>query len=274
MDRAGDPRPGSGSPLERVAERVRRFLRPPRTLRPTRAGWLFFALTFGVGFSAMNSGNNLLYMVLSLLLAFLVLSGVLSESALRGIRVRRRLPREIFAETPVPVVIEIHNAGTRVPSFALVVEDLAGPRTERATPAGRIFCLRIGPGETESRAYRLSAPRRGPLRLAGFRVSTRFPFGLFSKAMLVESPAEALVYPRVEPLPVRHEESARAQTGRASGGSRGESPEVAGLVVAQPGGLRALSARATGSAAGLGAGALLVAHRQRLDARVDEGLRG
>ena len=37
------------------------------------------------------------YRVLALMLAFLVLSGVLSESALRGSRVRRRLPRELFA---------------------------------------------------------------------------------------------------------------------------------------------------------------------------------
>ena len=75
-----------------LERRLRRWLRPPRTLRPTRAGWVFFALTLGVGLAALNTGNNLMYMVLSLLLSFLVLSGVLSESALRGIQVRRLLP--------------------------------------------------------------------------------------------------------------------------------------------------------------------------------------
>ena len=60
--------------------RARRWLRPPRTLRPTRAGWSFFALCFGVGFAALNTGNNLLYLVMALMLAFLVLSGVLSEA--------------------------------------------------------------------------------------------------------------------------------------------------------------------------------------------------
>ena len=39
-------------------------------LRPTRAGWIFFLLTFGVGFAALNTGNNLLYLVLSLMLSF------------------------------------------------------------------------------------------------------------------------------------------------------------------------------------------------------------
>jgi len=108
-----------------LSPRVGRWLRPPRKLRPTRAGWWFFVLIFGVGFAALNTGNNLLYLVLSLMLAFLVLSGVLSESALRGISVRRRLPRELFAEAFCSVGLEITNRQQRVPSFAIVVEDRA-----------------------------------------------------------------------------------------------------------------------------------------------------
>ena len=126
MDRPRDSRAGAGSPLSRRAvwqQRIARWLRPPRTLRPTRAGWLFFLITFAVGFAALNTGNNLLYLVLSLMLAFLVLSGVLSESALRGISVRRRLPRELFAEVFCSVGLEITNRQQRVPSFAIVVED-------------------------------------------------------------------------------------------------------------------------------------------------------
>ena len=88
---------------------LERWLRPPRTLRPTRAGWIFFALTLGVGFAALNTGNNLMYMVLSLLLSFLVLSGVLSESALRGIQVRRLLPAELVAEREAIVGVEVSN---------------------------------------------------------------------------------------------------------------------------------------------------------------------
>ncbi|HEX9618723.1 MAG TPA: hypothetical protein VF989_01230, partial [Polyangiaceae bacterium] len=91
MDRARDSRARTRPAL---TLRLRRFFRPPRTLRPTRAGWSFFALTFGVGFAALNTGNNLLYLVLSLMLSFLVLSGVLSESALRGIGLRRRIPSD------------------------------------------------------------------------------------------------------------------------------------------------------------------------------------
>jgi uncharacterized protein (DUF58 family) len=199
-------------------------------LRPTRAGWLFFAITLGVGFAAMNTGNNLLYMVLSLLLAFLVLSGVLSESALRGLSVRRRLPRELFAGAPAPVGIEIHNAQRRVPSFAIVVEDLLAG----GSPAGRVFALRVGPGGTVTRSYALTPAARGELAFRGFRVATRFPFGLFSKAMRLDVPGAALVYPAIAPAPLARETQGR-ETGESAVGTRGESASAASLRAFAPG---------------------------------------
>ena len=72
-------------------------IRAWRRIRFTSGGIAFTLGTVAVGFAAMNTGNNLLYLVLSLLLAFLALSGVMSETALRGIEVRRRLSRDIHA---------------------------------------------------------------------------------------------------------------------------------------------------------------------------------
>lgn len=182
--------------------RLRRWLRPPRKLRPTRAGWCFFVLVLGVGFASLNTGNNLLYLVLSLMLAFLVLSGVFSESALRGIRIARRVPRELYAETDNTVALDISNTGRRFASYAIAVEDLARNATGREVPCGRCFTLRVGPGETDLRAYRLRPERRGPLHFSGFRVSTRFPFGLFSKSLLIEAAEEVLVYPAIEAVTI------------------------------------------------------------------------
>jgi uncharacterized protein (DUF58 family) len=202
VDPSRNPRTGPGSALARAVARLRGWLRPPRILRPTRAGWSFFAITFGVGFAALNTGNNLLYLVLSLMLAFLVLSGVLSESALRGVQVRRRLPREIFAGAENPVTLEITNRQRRVPAFALVIEDRLRTAGGPEAAAGRVFALRIGAGATEVRGYRLVPDQRGPLEFVGFQVSTRFPFGLFSKSLTLAESGEALVYPGVDPLPV------------------------------------------------------------------------
>jgi len=238
VDHPRNPRSGARPALSgrtRWLERLRRRLRPPRTLRPTRAGWAFFAITFGVGFAALNTGNNLLYLVLSLMLAFLVLSGVLSESALRGIAVRRRLPREIFAETPCSVGLEISNRQQRVPAFAVLVEDrlTEGDAAQRA--AGRGFALRVGPGETELRAYRCVPSQRGEIRFDGFQVSTRFPFGLFSKALTLESPQTSLVYPTLEPLSIPPSFGAARETGEGIAGEHGTGPVVSGLRHYEPG---------------------------------------
>ena len=89
----------------------------------SKTGWSFIGFSLVIGAAAINTGVNLLYLVLSLMLAFLVLSGVFSESALRGISVRRRLPRELHAGMTTSIGLEITNAQRRIPAFAVVVED-------------------------------------------------------------------------------------------------------------------------------------------------------
>ena len=132
MDSSRNHRSGSRPDLKIL---LRRRMKSPRSLRPTRAGWCFFAITLGVGFAALNTGNNLLYLVVSLMLAFLVLSGVLSEAALRGIRIRRRLSPEVFAGRENSVTLLVRNEQKRTPAFAISIEDF-GAR-ERSQRKGR-----------------------------------------------------------------------------------------------------------------------------------------
>jgi uncharacterized protein (DUF58 family) len=197
-------------------------------LRPTRAGWLFFALVFAVGFAALNTGNNLLYLIVSLMLAFLVLSGVLSEAALRGIDVARQLPFEWSAGQPGRVVLEVVNA-QRFWAHAIVVEDCADAGARRPLPLGRVLALRIAPGARERRSYLYTPERRGTLAFAGLRVTTRFPFGLFAKSLWIERPAQALVYPALAPgAPPAAREDLR-RSGPARHGRSSAATEVSGL---------------------------------------------
>jgi len=232
---ARDPGPDERSAVAKRARhtraifsRTRRWLQPPRRLHPTRAGWSFFALVFGVGFAALNTGNNLLYLVLALMLSFLVLSGVLSESALRGIAVRRRVPRELYAERDGWIRVEIHNRQRRVAAYALVVEDRI--RTaDGECPAGRCFALRVEPGGRQLCSYRLRPEQRGELEFLGFLVFTRFPFGLFSKSLAIDAVERALVYPAVEPLAVPPDFGAARGAGEGVAGPRGRGAEVGGI---------------------------------------------
>src|SRR3954454_22538212 len=62
-----------------------------RHLKFTREGKLFVFVTLGLGFGAVNTGTNLMYLVFGFMLSLIVLSGILSEHALRKLRITRRL---------------------------------------------------------------------------------------------------------------------------------------------------------------------------------------
>src|SRR6187551_3093155 len=90
--------------------RLRRRFRPPRRLSFTREGKIIVILSVGVGFAAINTGNNLLYLLLGWLLSFIIASGILSEQTLRALSVERRPPPRIFAGDPFLMEVVIKNA--------------------------------------------------------------------------------------------------------------------------------------------------------------------
>ena len=59
----------------------------------TRGGKIFFVVTLALGIAALNSGNNLLYLVLSMMLSLILSSGVLSSLNLHKVRVKRSVYR-------------------------------------------------------------------------------------------------------------------------------------------------------------------------------------
>lgn len=184
------------SDVIRTEARLRRLLTPPRRFRPTREGWWFMAITVFVGIAAMNTGNNLLYLLLGMLLSLILASGVLSESSLRGVSVTRHPPHAPQAGAPALVGITIHNTKRRQPSFSIEVEDLVhGQVLDK-----RCWFLKVPPGRVQRTAYRHHFPRRGLYRFSGLRLSTRFPFALFRKSRDLAEPAEVVVLPRLHPI--------------------------------------------------------------------------
>src|SRR6516162_9519786 len=181
----------------------RRRLRPPRRLKFTREGKFFVGITLGVGFAAINTANNLLYLLLGMLLALIVVSGIMSELSLRDLTVVRRLPLRAQVGRAHLVEIEVFNHKSRVPSYAIEVEDLrSGQPADK-----RCFFLKISPRSAQVAAYRRTPTRRGRDAHVGFRIATRFPFGLFEKSRDVASDGDLIIYPAVDPLELPPDES-------------------------------------------------------------------
>lgn len=220
----------SAPPKATLGARLRKGLRPPRRLKVTREGRYFLGITFGVGLAAINTGNNLLYLLLGVLLALILVSGIMSEIALRGLTVRRRLPTRAQVGRPHLVEIEVHNKKKKLPSYAIEVEDIRA-----AQPADkRCFFLKVSPTSTQVAAYRRTPQKRGREAHVAFRVATRFPFGLFEKSRQIEVPGELIIYPAVHTVrlpPPR----ARTSGAGARVAVRGGSEDLLGLRPYRPG---------------------------------------
>jgi uncharacterized protein (DUF58 family) len=174
--------------------KTRKLRRDPpwrRHLRSTREGKAFIGVTIGVGVAAFNTGNNLLFLVLGFMLSLIVLSGVMSETVIQGLHVSRRLPLRAFAGKVCLIELVLRNNKPRSPSYSLEIEDLA----EDAPTERRCYFLKVGPSAEQAAAYRRTLQQRGFLRFSGFRVATRYPFGIFEKWRVLEGLSDLLVYP-------------------------------------------------------------------------------
>jgi uncharacterized protein (DUF58 family) len=170
-----------------------------RTFRFTREGKMFLAVTFGVGLAAVNTGNNLLYLVLGLMLSLLLVSGTLSDVALWRARVERVLPKRAQVGRPSVISLRLHN-DKPVPAYAVEIEDLA---LDEDHAERRCFFLKVAARGEQTATYRRVPTRRGWLRFERMMLRTRYPFGLIEKGWPQRVPGELLVYPAVVPIDVR-----------------------------------------------------------------------
>ena len=175
----------------RIPRRIAQAFRSGRTLQLTREGKYFIALTIGIGLAAINTGNNLLYLLLGWLLSVIVASGILSDVCLRAVRITRKPPARIYANQPFLMELTASNEKKRFASYSLEVEDICrGHRVDK-----RCYFLKLPEGKRQHTTYRHTISRRGLYHFEGFRISTKFPFGLFRKSRHTETSDEILVLP-------------------------------------------------------------------------------
>src|SRR4030095_7443094 len=105
----------------RACHWISRIWRPRRTIWPTRDGWWSLFAAVGLGVAAVNTGNNLLYLLSSMLLALVVVSGILSEAVIRRLRLAPALPEEIHAGEPALIGATVRSLKRWVPSYYITI---------------------------------------------------------------------------------------------------------------------------------------------------------
>ncbi len=168
--------------------------------RLTREGIIYLAAVFVLILAAINTGNNLLFLILACLLGGILVSGILSRIVLTGIELKFDLPEHVFAEQPVLAELELRNEKPMWPSFSLrVVGDTKNKKTPAEILTQPVFFPYIARASATRQKVELRFPRRGRFRQDAFAIRTRFPFGFFEKTRQIEAASEIVVYPSVEP---------------------------------------------------------------------------
>ncbi len=188
-------------------------------LRFTTGGAVFVAATLAVGFAAVNTGNNLLYLLLGAMLGATAISGWISEQSLRRIEVVRRVPQGVPVGQETTLRYSIRNLESRLPALALEVHEQGLP--------GAAFVARIDPGDMAVARSTNTFVRRGVYPLDRLVLSTSFPFGFFRKERHLRVPGELVIWPRTDRVvaPPRPGTGRRPTVGATPGrgfGARGD----------------------------------------------------
>ena len=175
----------------------------------TPGGVIFVVILVIVAFAAWNTGNNLLFMVFSIMASTLFVSWAAARVSLSDLTVAARFPDHIFAGEPAEVIVLLRNAKRLLPSFSILVE-ARGPtgrkrsiRKKRAILNKRIlsyFTYVPHRAAAEQQIEQLF-PKRGHVLVNGFELSTRFPFGFFRhRRRLSARDVDIVVYPKPQPV--------------------------------------------------------------------------
>ena len=204
----------------------------------TREGLAYLAIILIIAVAALNTGNNLLFIVVSAMLAAIIVSGFASAAILNDLELDIGLPEHVFAGETLLARVTLKNLRRLLPALSVSVVPPRRPSarkrlkwersvfvypskapaekqwvhlpdlnlrlvSEQKKAAGifdnRAYFPFIPARGTVSRELELKFPRRGRYVQDSFGLSTRFPFSFLVKTRKVPLSREILVYPNVQP---------------------------------------------------------------------------
>jgi uncharacterized protein (DUF58 family) len=218
-----------------LARRVEaRRVRDALDFEVTRSGALYVAIVLVIGIAALNTGNNLLYIIVAILLAAMLISGIASTVCLRGLDLEIKIPEHIFANVEVYGTIGVRNPSKWRPSLSisaipaetvkekkkwswvatrfpvppwrpperqwLQLPDRKLRRVTIDTGSGvfhqSAYFPLLPPGTQLQAEVKLRFRRRGRYQ-ERFSLSTRFPFAFLAKTRRMALSKEVLIYPEL-----------------------------------------------------------------------------
>src|SRR5215831_18430890 len=196
----------------------------------TREGLAYLGVVVLIFVAALNTGNNLLFIVVGAMFSSIVASGIASAAVLRKLELDVAVPQNAFTGRPVSVRVKLTNPRFWIPSFSVKVltpvdkRKASGWEWQKSRfifPKRRqwvqlpdytlrrkseppkpqeiltkpVYFTFVAPRSTAEADVELIFPHRGQYAQDGFSLSTRFPFSFLIKSRKVRLDRELVVYP-------------------------------------------------------------------------------
>lgn len=160
------------------------------SLRITKAGAIYTIITIFIGISAVNTGNNLLYVAVSFLLSFMWLSGVFARLNLRGIELSLFPPRECYARKKALLKVNLRKKGF-FPSFLLTL------RIGLLNAEKKLYIWAKIPFLKGKKEFFLEflPEKRGEASIFEVEISSTFPASFFRRFVIKGEDVRFLIFP-------------------------------------------------------------------------------
>jgi uncharacterized protein (DUF58 family) len=194
---------------------------PEVSIRKNRRSWYFKLKTSGTLFltgmfcvlvAAWNTGDNMLYLIVGMMVSLIVVSVAFSRITLSRLSVEQMFPPTIHEGEAAELITRVRNNKRLFHSFSLQID------AEQRNGDSTGYVLRVAPGDNTATVMRRTFKRRGLHLLSPTRVSTSYPFGLFEQCVMYGGDTQVLVYPEVKRL---EESAVERMLGRGELMSRG-----------------------------------------------------
>jgi len=163
---------------------------------------MYIILTLLLGIAAVNTGNNLIYLIVAALLSFLIVSGLFGRHNLKSLRGAYRIPDEIYAGSQCPLFFHLHNDRKRNPAFLLNV----------FSHDKKKFLPFIPPQGAASAMVNWRCEKRGIQPLPDTYIASPYPFNFFIRYKAIHDAATVIIFPQPRPGEFPKESKFRGET--------------------------------------------------------------
>ena len=147
------------------------------------------AFTLFLGVAAVNTGNNLLFLIVCAMLGFMAVSGILGWLNIRGLSVSVHFPDEIYAGLETLVSVRIENRKRFLPSFLVTAAVSGNP----------ISFILLDPGLPQTGSLLVAFKERGSQGVQKALLSSPFPVNFFVRCSVAPVAGSFSVFPAPRP---------------------------------------------------------------------------